>query len=347
MFVLARTEHRRQPRMNDTNEHIDTHHMATAMRAAASARTRTSPNPWVGCVIVATDGRTFVGATEPPGHRHAERVALDAAGDSAAGATVYTTLEPCSHFGRTGPCADALIAARVARVVVAVEDPDPKVSGHGIAALRSAGITVDVGVGAEAATEQLAAYLHHRRTGRPFVVLKLAATLDGRTAAADGTSQWITGLAARTAAHRLRAESDAIIVGAGTVRADNPTLTTRLVDGPSPRRIVLGRAPADAAVHPCTEYSGPLPDLLAQLGSEGVLQVMVEGGATAAADFHRQHLVDRYVLHLAPALMGGGAPLLSTVVTPTIAELWRGHIVAARPVGDDLEVILQPKDNSS
>jgi diaminohydroxyphosphoribosylaminopyrimidine deaminase / 5-amino-6-(5-phosphoribosylamino)uracil reductase len=343
MFVLARTAPDGNARMNNTDHNTDAAHMASAMLAAASARTRTSPNPWVGCVIVAADGRTFVGATEPAGQRHAERVALDAAGDAAAGAVVYTTLEPCSHHGRTAPCADALIRARVGRVVVALEDPDRKVRGQGIAALRAAGIAVDVGVSAHEAAGQLAAYLHHRRTGLPFVLLKLAATLDGRTSAADGTSQWITGPQARAAAHQLRAESDAIIVGAGTVRADNPSLTTRLVDGPSPRRIVLGRAPANAAVHPCTEYSGPLPDLLGQLGAEGVLQVMVEGGATVAADFHRQQLVDRYVVHLAPALMGdGGAPLLSTVGTPTIAQLWRGRIATTRMLGDDLEVILEP-----
>jgi diaminohydroxyphosphoribosylaminopyrimidine deaminase/5-amino-6-(5-phosphoribosylamino)uracil reductase len=179
----------------------------------------------VGCLVVCADGRRFSGATEPPGRRHAERVALDAvaaAGASAAGATVYTTLEPCSHHGRTPPCTDALIDAGVQRVVTALEDPDPNVAGTGITALRAAGIIVDVGTGSDEAAEQLAPYLHHRRTGRPLVVLKLAATLDGRTAAADGTSRWITGLEARTAVHQLRAESDAIIVGAGTVRADDP-----------------------------------------------------------------------------------------------------------------------------
>lgn len=316
-----------------------------AVEVAATARLRTSPNPWVGCVLVTTDGRSFSGATEPPGGRHAERVALDAAAEAGAdttGATAYVTLEPCSHHGRTPPCADALVEARVGRVVVALTDPDAKVSGNGIAGLRSAGITVTTGVLADVVSEQLAPYLHHRRTGRPLVVLKLATTLDGRIAAADGSSQWITGIEARTAAHRLRAESDAIVVGAGTVRADNPSLTTRLVDGPSPRRVVLGTAPTGAKVHPCLEWQGELEPLLHQLGAEGVLQVMVEGGARVAASFHRAALVDRYVLHLAPALMGDGDGALHGISTATISDLWRGRITGVRRLGDDLEVVLEP-----
>ena len=176
--------------------------MQRAIAAAASARTRTSPNPWVGCVILAPDGSTYEGATEPPGGPHAEVVALSAAGDAAAGSTLVCTLEPCSHYGRTPPCVDAIVAARVARVVIAVEDPDPHVNGAGVRALRAAGIDVEVGVSADEVRSQLAPYLKHRITGRPYVVLKLAATLDGRTAAPDGTSQWITGeprVAMRTA----------------------------------------------------------------------------------------------------------------------------------------------------
>lgn len=316
-----------------------------AIEAAATARLRTSPNPWVGCVLVTAHGHSFTGATEPPGGRHAERVALDAAaaaGADTVGATAYVTLEPCSHHGRTPPCADALVQAGVARVVLALTDPDPKVAGRGIERLRAAGIEVRTGVHEAAAAVQLAPYLHHRRTGRPFVVLKLATTLDGRIAAADGTSQWITGIEARTAAHRLRAESDAIVVGAGTVRADDPSLTTRLVEGPSPRRIVLGHAPAGAKVHPCTEWTGPLPELLDTLGAEGVLQVMVEGGARVAASFHSAGLVDRYVVHLAPALMGDGAGAFHQLSTPSIDALWRGRIVSSRALGADLEVVVEP-----
>ncbi|MBX3287023.1 MAG: bifunctional diaminohydroxyphosphoribosylaminopyrimidine deaminase/5-amino-6-(5-phosphoribosylamino)uracil reductase RibD, partial [Actinobacteria bacterium] len=214
--------------------------MAQAVTLAAAVRVATSPNPWVGCVIEAADGRVFGGATEPPGGAHAEVAALRAAGGAARGATAWVTLEPCSHTGRTGPCADALVEAGVARVVVALEDPDPRVAGRGIERLRAAGVDVEVGVEADAVREQLAPYLKHRSTGRPWVVLKLASSLDGRTAAPDGTSQWITGGAARADAHQLRAESDAIVVGAGTVRADDPSLTVRHVPGRSPMRVVLG-----------------------------------------------------------------------------------------------------------
>ena len=323
--------------------------MLQAIEVAASVRMRTSPNPWVGCVIVTTDGQTFTGATEAPGGRHAEIVALDAARLAKAqleGATVYTTLEPCSHQGRTGPCTEALINANVARVVSAITDPDTHVGGRGFQALRNAGINVETGVCADLVNEQLRPYLHHRTTGRPFVILKMATTLDGRTAAADGTSQWITGEHARIAAHQLRAESDAIVVGAGTVRIDNPSLTTRLVDGPSPRRIVLGKVAADAKVNPCLEWNQSLPELLDTLGAEGVLQLMVEGGPTVAASFHRENLVNRYVMYIAPAFMGGadGSPLFAGPGVTSINEMWRGSITSMRMVGDDIEIVI---DNNS
>ena len=328
----------------------DENPMRRAIELAASARLVTSPNPWVGCVIVAADGRVFEGATEAPGQRHAEIVALDAARAASAdltGATVFTTLEPCSHHGRTPPCTDALAAAGVARVVSAIEDPDPQVAGRGFAQLRAAGIDVTSGVLADDVREQLRPYIHHRLTGRPFVVLKLASTLDGCTAAADGSSQWITGDAARTAAHQLRAESDAIVVGAGTVRADDPSLTTRMVAGPSPRRIVLGQAPKGAKVHPCTEWTGPIKELLTQLGDDGVLQVLVEGGATVAADFHRQGLVDRYVIYMAPAFLGSAArPVFADDRGASMNDIWRGRLVSVRTVGHDLEVILDPQQEN-
>ena len=190
--------------------------------------------------------RFYAGATAPPGGPHAEVTALARAGDAARGATLYVTLEPCAHHGRTPPCTDAIVAAGVARVVVGIEDPDQRVAGRGIAALRAAGIDVTVGVAADEVAEQLAPYRKHRATGQPCVVLKLAASLDGRTAAPDGTSRWITGEAARRDVHRLRAHSDAVLVGAGTVRADDPELTVRLdgaSDGPQPLRVVLGRPP--------------------------------------------------------------------------------------------------------
>src|SRR5579862_2634205 len=255
--------------------------MGRALALAASVRARTSPNPWVGCVVAAGDA-TFEGATQPPGGQHAEAMALAAAGSRARGATLYATLEPCAHHGRTPPCAQAIVEAGVSRVVVAVLDPDPQVSGRGVDVLRQAGVTVDVGVGATEGTELLAPYLKHRRTSRPWVVLKLAATLDGRIAAPDGTSKWLTGPEARADAHRLRAESDAVLVGAGTVRADDPELTVRLAGGddapPSvhdhqPLRVVLGRAPDGARVHPALEMDGDLGTVLDELGHKGVLQL--------------------------------------------------------------------------
>jgi diaminohydroxyphosphoribosylaminopyrimidine deaminase/5-amino-6-(5-phosphoribosylamino)uracil reductase len=232
----------------------------------------------------------------------------------------------------------------VDRVVVGLLDPDPQVTGRGIAALRAAGLEVATGVCAGEVERQLLAYLHHRRTGRPYVVCKVAATLDGATAAPDGTSQWITGEQARRDAHQLRAESDAILVGAGTVRADDPSLTVRLVDGPDPRRVVLGTAPKHARVHPCLEWEGDLGALLDQLGREGVLQLMVEGGSRVIGSFHDADLVDRYVVYLAPALLGGtgGAPLISGNPAPTIPALRRGRVDAVARVGDDVRIDFVP-----
>jgi diaminohydroxyphosphoribosylaminopyrimidine deaminase/5-amino-6-(5-phosphoribosylamino)uracil reductase len=286
----------------------------------------------------------FEGATDGRDGPHAEVVALRAAGARARGATVYSTLEPCSHHGRTPPCADALINAGVARVVVALTDPDPNVAGRGIEHLRDAGITVDLGPCADEVTTQLWPYLVHRRTGRPYVVLKLAATLDGRIAAPDGSSQWITGEEARLDAHRLRADSDAVLVGAGTVRSDDPALTVRLpageADGVEPLRIVLGHAPTDANIQPAVEMDGDLSDVLDELGHRGVLQLMIEGGARVAHDFHQAGLVDRYVIYLAPALFGGDDARAVFVGegAPTIDALTRGHIVDVHRLGDDLRI---------
>lgn len=321
--------------------------MRRAMALAAAVRGSTSPNPWVGAVLETTDGHVHGGATAPPGGRHAEVAALaaaTAAGDSTVGATLWTTLEPCSHHGRTGPCAEAILEAGIGRVVVGIEDPDRNVEGGGIAKLRHAGVQVDVGVESVAVRDQLAPYLKHRTTGRPWVLLKLAATLDGRTAAPDGSSRWITGEAARRDAHRLRAESDAVIVGAGTVRADDPSLTVRLVDGKDPLRVVLGRIPEGARVQPAVEAGGDLDAVLADLAKRGVVQAMVEGGATVAGSFHRAGLVDRYVLYLAPALFGGddARPVFGGAGAPTMAELWRGRVVSVAQLGDDVRIELAP-----
>jgi diaminohydroxyphosphoribosylaminopyrimidine deaminase/5-amino-6-(5-phosphoribosylamino)uracil reductase len=332
----------------------DVEHMRRALAQAATVRSTTAPNPWVGSVVVPQEqgldaGTVFAGATAPPGGAHAEVTALAAAGESARGATLYVTLEPCAHHGRTPPCTDAIIAAGVARVVVGIEDPDKQVAGRGIDALRAAGIDVTVGVAAEEVAEQLAPYCKHRTTGQPWVVLKMAASLDGRTAAPDGTSRWITGEAARRDVHRLRAQSDAVLVGAGTVRTDDPALTVRLDQGDDekggqepqqPLRVVLGRAPADARVRPALELGGDLGDVLTELGRRGVLQLLVEGGASVAHDFHVAGLVDRYVLYLAPVLFGGddGRPIFAGPGAGTIGDVWKGRIVSIEQLGEDLRV---------
>lgn len=321
--------------------------MERAIRVAGTARAIAHPNPWVGAVLLTGDGATFEGSTEAPGGRHAEIVALDAAraaGRDTTGATLVVTLEPCCHTGRTGPCTDAIVAAGVQRVVYAIDDPDPRVAGAGADALRSACVDVVAGVCEAEVADQLAPYLHHRRTRRPWVVLKLASTLDGRLAAPDGSSQWITGEAARRDVHRLRAESDIVVVGAGTVRADDPALTTRHVAGRDPRRVVLGTAPAGARVHPCLEWHRPFGELLDVLGAEGVVQVLVEGGARVAGDVLRAGLVQQIVLYMAPALFAGddALPMLAGRGAASIDELRRGHIASVDRLGDDLRLDVRP-----
>jgi diaminohydroxyphosphoribosylaminopyrimidine deaminase/5-amino-6-(5-phosphoribosylamino)uracil reductase len=222
--------------------------MWQALREAEAAQARTSPNPPVGSVIVRDGVIVGRGRTQPPGQAHAEIVALRQAGERARGATLYVTLEPCAHYGRTPPCTDAIIAAGIAAVVAAVPDPDPRVNGRGIAQLRAAGITVRTGVCAEPAWEIIAGFAKRTRTGLPLVTLKYAMTLDGRIATRTGHSRWITGDAARARAHQLRDSHDVILVGSGTVRVDDPLLTTRLPDAESgaggphhPLRIVVTR----------------------------------------------------------------------------------------------------------
>ena len=321
--------------------------MRLAVDTACTARLRSRPNPWVGAVVVAQNGEVFTGATLEPGNAHAEIVALNAAAHHAQGSTLFSTLEPCNHTGRTGPCTQAIIDAGVSRVVVGTLDPDSKVSGSGVQHLRDAGLTVDVGILEQEVKQQLAAYLHHRATGRPFVVLKMASTIDGRIAATDGSSKWITGETARKRVHQLRAESDAIVVGAGTVRADDPSLTVRDTDGPSPRRIVLGTIDASAKVHPCTQWTGTLPDLLDTLGKEGVVQLLVEGGARVAASFHRERLINQYIMHIAPVIAGGddAAGVFAGPAASTMADMWRGRIVSATNLDGDIEIILEPNLN--
>ena len=319
--------------------------MALAIDLAASARRVAPPTPWVGAVLVNDDGVVVGrGATRAPGDAHAEVVALADASDQARGSTLFVTLEPCCHVGRTGPCVDAILAAGVKQVYVAVLDPDPRVAGRGVARLREAGVDVIVGLGDAAVREQLAAYLWHRSTGRPYVIAKVAATLDGRVAMTDASSQWITGPDARRDGHELRADSDVIVVGAGTVRSDNPQLTARL-DGVvrHPRRVVLGAIPPGAACEPAESYVGDLEPLLTRLGQEHAVQVLVEGGPRTVASFVEQGLVNRLVWYVAPALAGstGGRGALDGLSTPTIAALRRGRFVAIRQIGEDVRLDLE------
>lgn len=328
----------------------DRRFLRRCIATATSARLVASPNPWVGACVVADGVVVADGATRPPGEAHAEVVALAEAGEAARGATLYVTLEPCDHTGRTGPCTEAILDAGVARVVVGVEDPDPAVAGRGLARLATAGVEVTAGVLADEVALQLRPYLHHRRLGRPYVVLKLATTLDGRLAAADGTSGWITGPEARADVHRLRAESDAICVGAGTVRADDPLLTVRSFrpsDGTEPadpRRIVLGAVPEGARVLPADSLSGDLTEVVAGLGAEGVVQLLVEGGADVAGRLLRTDLVDLAVVYVAPAFAGGddGVPMFRGPGAASVDRLWRGRFESVTRLGDDVRLVVVP-----
>ncbi|MFC5059089.1 bifunctional diaminohydroxyphosphoribosylaminopyrimidine deaminase/5-amino-6-(5-phosphoribosylamino)uracil reductase RibD [Saccharothrix xinjiangensis] len=301
--------------------------MARAIAASERVRGTTSPNPPVGCVVLDASGELVgEGATRPPGQAHAEVVALAQAGERARGGTAVVTLEPCHHHGRTPPCVDALLAAGVARVVHAAADPNPEAAG-GAGALRAAGVAVESGLLAgEVERGPLRAWLHFARTGRPHVTWKYAATLDGRVAAADGTSRWISSEASRAEVHDLRAKVDAIVVGAGTVRVDDPGLTAR---GPAvtrqPLRVVVGagdlppraRVLDDAAetVHLRTHD----PDaVLAELARRGVVDVLLEGGPTLAGAFTAARRVDRVLAYLAPKFLGDGAPALRDAGVSTI-----------------------------
>jgi len=336
--------------------------MLQAIDLAHDARFVTSPRPWVGCVIVTEEGEAFQGTTAGRNGPHAEQVALSKAGDKARGAKLYVTLEPCSHHGATPPCAEAIIKAGLKQVVIALRDPDERVNGQGITQLQKAGIKTSVGTGAELAGRQLAPYLTHRQLRRPFVTLKLAATLDARTALADGTSKWITGPHAKADAHLLRAEADAVLVGANTVRLDNPWLTVRdavLPDGiqlrdVQPRRLVLGKIPENSnllvadpksGILPAQEVGGNLKEVLAELAAQDIVSLLVEGGATVAAAFHEAQLVDRYILYLAAAVAGGNKalPLFAGQTAEKMSDLWRGRIVDLALLGDDIRVELVPQ----
>ncbi len=329
--------------------------MARARQLGESVLGTTSPNPAVGAVILDAEGTPVgEGATAPPGGPHAEVGALAQAGERARGSTAVVTLEPCAHTGRTGPCADALLAAGVARVVVAVPEPT-ELAGGGADRLRAAGVDVVLGVEqAEAEAGALAAWLTGVREHRPFVVWKVAATLDGRVAAADGSSRWITGVAARAAVHRLRATCDAVVVGSGTALTDDPQLTVRDADGTAsgrqPLRVVVDRRdrlPATARVlddaAPTLVSRAATPaELLAELFARDVRRVLLEGGPTLAAAFLRDGLVDEAVIHLAPKLLGAGPSLVSDLGIRSIDDALDLTVVDVTPLGGDVQMRLRP-----
>ncbi len=348
----------------DKMEHVDRHMMLAAI---AAARDRfPHPNPRVGALVVAKDGAVAGrGGHEGPGTSHAEVLALTAAGPLSHGATLYVTLEPCAHHGRTPPCTDAIEAAGVVRVVAALEDPDARVAGRGFAALRAAGIEVLTGVCSEEALDLDPGYFHQRSTGRPRVTLKVAMTLDGQVAAADGTSRWITSPEARRDGHHLRAAHDAIMVGAGTLLADDPELTVRL-DGyarkqplpvavaglrplPPDRRMferaalvfspVGLKVPAEVVVAP--DPDGRKVDLvvmLETLGERGVVDLLVEGGPGLAGALWDQGLVDRGVVYVAAALAGGVGRSVCDGLFATIGDLTRVAFTRIEQVGPDLRI---------
>ncbi|NLU80506.1 bifunctional diaminohydroxyphosphoribosylaminopyrimidine deaminase/5-amino-6-(5-phosphoribosylamino)uracil reductase RibD [Micromonospora sp. HNM0581] len=340
--------------------------MRRAIELAARGLGTTSPNPVVGCVLLDADGEVVgEGFHAYAGGPHAEIVALAQAGQRAKGGTAVVTLEPCDHVGRTSPCSTALVQAGVARVVIAVPDPNPVATG-GAATLRDAGIRVDLGVRGVEAENGNVAWLTAMRRGWPYVIWKYAATLDGRSAAADGTSMWITSEAARMDVHALRATVDAVVVGVGTVLCDDPRLTVRnLRDGSlairQPLRVVVdsaGRTPVDARVRDGAARTwvataaevgaGPdggvdLPALLAALHTRGVRAVLLEGGPRLAGAFLAAGLVDRVVGYLAPRLLGAGPAALVDAGVSTITEAIDLEIIDVTQVGPDLRITALPR----
>lgn len=323
--------------------------MERALHLAATAGVPLGPNPRVGCVLLDPAGRTIAeGLHRGAGTPHAEADALARAGVAARGATAVVSLEPCNHTGRTGPCARALVTAGIRRVVFAQADPNPVAAG-GAATLAEAGIEVVGGVLAEQARALNEPFTIAATLGRPMVTWKVASTLDGRVAAADRTSRWITGEAARREVHRLRAEVDAVLVGTGTALADDPALTVRDEDGTlarhQPVRVVMGtrRLPPGAALRdgtaPLLEYPTHDPrEVLADLLARDIQHVLLEGGPTLAAAFVRAGLVDRVIWYLAPALLGAGPLAVGDLGVPTIGAAIRLEIRGIAQVGQDVRV---------
>ena len=332
---------------------------------AVGARHRTHPNPQVGAILVTSDGTVLAeSAHSGPGEPHAERALLDAFGPVDSSYSLVVTLEPCTHTGRTPPCVEAIVAAGVSRVVLGAIDPDPRVSGGGVAALRDAGIEVVTGVAADEVEQSDPAYFHHRRTGMPLLTLKTATTLDGQSAAADGTSQWITGEAARKDAHRLRSEHDAVIVGAGTVRSDDPLLNVRLADylGPQPVPVIVAGSrplPSDLRIWARDPVvlvseessltgvdlvrcgSGGVVDLregLSALADRGLLSILVEGGARLAASLWSLGLVDRGVQYVGANLAGGTGRGVFDKLWGTLQDMTPISITGVTRLEEDLRI---------
>lgn len=325
--------------------------MRRALALAERGRGTVSPNPLVGCVVVRDGVAVGEGFHARAGEAHAEVAALAEAGRQAAGSTVYVTLEPCVHRGRTGPCTSALIDAGVRRVVTALADPNPDAAG-GAERLRAAGIDVDVGVCAEDAARQNEVFVHTVARGRPFVIAKAAISLDGRIAAADGSSQWLTGEATRGRAHALRAEVDAVLVGSGTVLADDPALTVRVDDyrGSAPLRVVVdrrGRVPPDARMlddrAPSLVLATDVAGTLAELWQRQVHSVLVEGGATLLSAFLTAGCVDKLVLHIAPVLLGAAGRPVAENGPATLDDASRWGLETLERVGDDVVAVYYPK----
>ena len=353
---------------------IDARFMDLALSLGRRGLGQVWPWPSVGCVI-ARDGRIVGrGVSDQVTRRHAERVALDEAGDAARGATAYVTLEPCAHHGSTPPCADALIAAGISRVVVPIEDPFPKVAGEGLARLRTAGVVVEVGLRAEQARRDNAGFLKVQTQGLPFVTLKLATSFDGRIATATGESQWITGPEARRAVHGLRASHDAVLVGAGTARADDPALTvrglgvarqpvrvvaSRRIDIPvgrltddlpdAPLWLCHGKEASDAVIAewqargaetllcPAAQRQIDPEAMLKGLAAKGLTRVFCEGGGSLAASLLSAGLVDEVVGFTAGLLLGAeGTPAIGALGIDRLSEAPRFALVESRPVGADL-----------
>jgi len=299
-----------------------------AVELADAAHLRAYPNPTVGAVVVRDGAVVGEGVTEPYGGRHGEVVALDEAGDRACGATLYLTMEPCVHHGRTPPCVDRVLEAGVAGVVAGSLDPNPE-AGGGLERLRAAGVDVEL-ADSFAARAQNEAWRRWVADGRPFVVYKAAVTLDGRTTLPG--SRWISGEESRRLVHELRAGVDAVAVGMGTARADRPQLTAREVETPrgQPRRLVFGRGPLPEGLD-LELRTGPLEDELRALAAEGVQSLLLEGGPTLAASFVAADVVDKVLVFVAPVLAGAGPGLVPALPEPRVLNR-----LSARPVGEDV-----------